>query len=416
MRTGVETPPSANARGAPWTGSRSRAPYTPTRGGGSPPSPSGVASRRRSRCGRWRRAPRAAPGCGAGLSNRTFLAWTSSGLETALFPFLFVGWVRAGLVDAPRGARAAWAAFAALARPDGLLLAGLTALEGAWSARRDPRRLLGLLPLALPVAHTLWRHATYGAWLPNTWYAKHVAPWPEMGLAYAAAFAWEYGYAIWLGVALVALRRWRPASPAAAVAIAGVLGHFVYYTLVIGGDHFEFRVYHALVLFLAWSFVPPARTFLSPGRTVGVVALGLLLGLPLPRAHHALTRGATHYKEPQSFIFPIAEHLPPPLSWYAVPWDALHRHLLSHFVGIRHAGHRTYLAHQVDRFPSREEGARIPADGIPVLAHSSVGYPAWTMPDVATIDKLGLNDRVIARTPNQGKRRKMAHDRAPPPG
>ena len=51
-----------------------------------------------------------------------------------------------------------------------------------------------------------------------------------------------------------------------------------------------------------------------------------------------------------------------------------------------------------------------------MLAHASVGYPAWTMPNVAILDKLGLNDRVIARTPKQGKRRKMAHDRQPPKG
>lgn len=350
------------------------------------------------------------------LSNRTFLAWTSSGLETALFTFLFLGWVRAGVIGASLPSRAAWAAVAALARPDGLLLAGLTALGALPDATRRPRSLLGLWPLLLPLAHVFWRRWFYDAWLPNTWYAKHVAPWPEMGLAYAGAFLLEYAGWAWLLVAVVAARRWRPAHLPQALAVAGVALHFAYYTFVIGGDHFEFRVYQPLVVCLAWSFAPLARTFLSPARAFRVMGLALLLGLPLPWAHHALTRDATHYKQPESFIFPIAEHLPPPLSWYALPWDALHRHLLSHFVGVRHAGHRTYLAHQVERFPSRDVGATLPAEGIPVLAHSSVGYPAWTLPDVAIIDRLGLNDRVIARTPKKSKRRKMAHDRAPPPG
>lgn len=351
------------------------------------------------------------------VTNRTFLAWSSSGLETALFTFLFLGWVRAGLAESRVFTLASWAGLAALARPDGLLFVGLTGLYGVWEARRASKRLLMLLPLLLPLVHTLWRHGYYGMWLPNTYYAKHVAPWPEVGAAYVAAFILEYGYIVWLIVAAVAIVRVRRfALSSTALVVTGVFGHFLYYTAIIGGDHFEFRVYQPLVVALALSFAPLARTFLTPGRTFAALTLGLFLGLPIPWAHHALTRGATHYKQPESFIFPIAEHVPWPLSWYAVPWDALHRHLLSHFVGIRVEGHRTYLAHQVDRFPTREEGGKISGDGLPVLAHTSVGYPAWTMPNVAILDKLGLNDRVIARTPKQGKRRKMAHDRRPPKG
>jgi arabinofuranosyltransferase len=278
-------------------------------------------------------------------------------------------------------ALASWAGLAALARPDGLLFVGLTGLYGVWEARRAPKKILALAPLLLPLVHTLWRHGYYGMWLPNTYYAKHVAPWPEMGAAYVAAFILEYGYIVWLVVAAVAIVRVRRfALSSTALVVTGVFGHFLYYTAIIGGDHFEFRVYQPLVVALALSFAPLARTFLTPGRTFAALTLGLFLGLPIPWAHHALTRGATHYKQPESFIFPIAEHVPWPLSWYAQPWDALHRHLLSHFVGIRVEGHRTYLAHQVDRFPTREEGGKISGDGLPVLAHTSVGYPAWTMP------------------------------------
>src|SRR5262249_27009988 len=67
------------------------------------------------------------------VTNRTFLSWLSSGLETALFQALFTLW----FVTALRPAAAqgeAWlcrwsllAALAALARPDGLLCALATA-------------------------------------------------------------------------------------------------------------------------------------------------------------------------------------------------------------------------------------------------------------------------------------------------
>lgn len=274
------------------------------------------------------------------------------------------------------------------------------------------------MPLLLPAAHLLWRRATYGEWLPNTYFAKHVAPWPEMGVPYAAAFVLEYGYVVWIGVAALAALRVRPRLDFRAIVVTGVVLHFLYYTLDVGGDHFEFRVYQPLVALLALSFAPLCAALGWSRRRAFVVMLtGWLLGLPIPWTHFALTNGATHYKQAESFVFPIAGHLPPPLSWMARPWDALQRHTIRHFVGIRHAGHRTYLAHQVERFPTRGEGIAIGTQAdLPILAHSSVGYPAWTMPNVYILDKLGLNDRVIARTPKTSVWRQMAHDRDPPPG
>ena len=105
--------------------------------------------------------------------------------------------------------------------------------------------------------HVLWRRATYGQWLPNTYYAKYVAPWPQAGLRYLAAFVLEYAWWVWLAVALVAcLRGLRPRSdtfsvrlralsPAAAVALlatCALVAQLAYYVLLVGGDHFEFRV------------------------------------------------------------------------------------------------------------------------------------------------------------------------------
>src|SRR5262249_18434401 len=62
------------------------------------------------------------------LSNRTFLAWTSSGLETPLFNFLFTGWVTACVLR-PRNVAllSTAAALVALTRPDGYLAVAATA-------------------------------------------------------------------------------------------------------------------------------------------------------------------------------------------------------------------------------------------------------------------------------------------------
>jgi arabinofuranosyltransferase len=52
-----------------------------------------------------------------------------------------------------------------------------------------------------------------------------------------------------------------------------------------------------------------------------------------------------------------------------------------------------------------------------VMESTSVGVVGWALPNVAILDKLGLNDRVVASSPpTGGPDRQMAHDRRAPPG
>ncbi len=47
----------------------------------------------------------------------------------------------------------------------------------------------------------------------------------------------------------------------------------------------------------------------------------------------------------------------------------------------------------------------------------TVGVPGWVFPNVAILDELGLNDRVIAHSePAHPEHRLMAHDREAPAG
>lgn len=361
------------------------------------------------------------------VTNRTWLAWTSSGLETAMWTTLLLTWT---WLATARGGRPPWAmaavaALLALTRPDGLLFVAAT---GAWVGlvawrSRDARALLAMTPFLAVAAHLAWRLRTYGYPLPNTYYAKHLGAWPDMGLLYLQNFAIEYAFWIWGALVVLALLRvawsgpWTVGAPL--VAAVSLTAHFAYYTLIVGGDHFEFRIYHHLVPLVLLTFPWACDRLGLPGKaTVGLLIGMLALGTVIPWTHWAHTRHAVGHKDVGSFRYPVARHLPGPLAWYAQPWDRTHRELLSHFVGIRHQGHKTYARYQVGRFPSLEEGSRIAPDGYPVLRHSSVGVPGWTMPHVAIIDTLGLNDAVIARTPSTRppEKRKMAHDRSPPPG
>lgn len=360
------------------------------------------------------------------VTNRTFLAWTSSGLETSLFTFELVAWAAVALVGRPVEDRrhlvllATLAALLALTRPDGYLFCAATVAIGALRGP-DP---LPALPFLLPLAHVLWRRATYGLWLPNTYYAKHVAPWPQAGLPYMGAFLLEYGYWIWALVALAALVRLprvRPQRPelGRAFAVAALVGHVAYYVLLVGGDHFEFRIFQHLVPLLVVTLPWLSDRLVRPSRTVAVLVAMLLVGLPIPWTHWAHTKDLHDREQTRKLRYKVAPHFPLPVRWYAAAWDEMQDFCIGRFVGLRHQNHKNFLAYQWTRFPTREEGLALPTDDFPVYHHISVGAPGWVMPTIAIVDDFGLSDRVIAASPprtTDPARRFMAHDRKPPPG
>jgi arabinofuranosyltransferase len=70
---------------------------------------------------------------GAVLANRTFLAWTSSGLETAMFNFFLIYWVYSSYCLNPASRNWMWGVSVStslvyLTRPDGLLFSAATLL------------------------------------------------------------------------------------------------------------------------------------------------------------------------------------------------------------------------------------------------------------------------------------------------
>lgn len=375
------------------------------------------------------------------VCNRTFLTWLSSGLETALFNFALLWWVTEALARGSDRTRS-WvirlstsAAIAALTRPDGLLAVGGTVLllADAWGQREAGLRAamgwLRALPLAATPVHVLWRHSFYGEWLPNTFYAKHVAAWPESGWRYLASFTVENGVWVWLAIAalwlVVATRRlaragWRPPRRSwPALVVAGVLfGHFSYYTWIIGGDHFEYRVYSHLppLLFASGLWMLAALT-----RRAGVVFAALSLffvaSLPVAYVHWSETRHLDTRRETHGLARPIAARFPAPLRPIVGAWDDWQSWLVEHHVGMRHQEHKLFWLYRTRTLPGRSEGAKLRWSERPVTATNSVGVVGWVLPGVAVIDTFGLNDRVIARAPVEaGRKRLMAHDRHPPIG
>lgn len=194
-----------------------------------------------------------------------FTAWTESGMEVMLASPLLTACV---LLYA-RGARRwllglLFGAFA-LVRPEGLFVFAAACAHAAfeWRAQRrasgstarPPFALLaGFAAVVLP--HLVWRIATYGDWLPNTFYAKSgltaasllrgatyagkfalaAAPLVAGALALRASIAGRFGrfvpllLAVWAGIvvleggdAMPACRFFAPVAPILCLATAAVL-------------------------------------------------------------------------------------------------------------------------------------------------------------------------------------------------
>ena len=372
------------------------------------------------------------------LSNRTFLAWLSSGLETAMFNFLLIWFCYEALAPAESRASLWWvgrltaaAGLAALTRPDGMLAVAcaVAVLVPDTFERRSPRRLLAALPLLLLPLHLLWRHRTYGEWLPNTYYAKALGAWPESGLRYLASFVLEYGIWVWLGIVavwLVARLRAlpRPLLPSlwaardAFLVVGMLVAHWTYYTFLIGGDHFEYRVYSHLIPLL-WLSAIWMLTRISSDTRVILATLGffLLASLPIPWVHWSETRALERRGDTFRLAAPISQRFVPPFDRIVAVWDGWQSWLIEHSVCMRHQEHKAFHQRRVSMLPTREEGARVSWDQRAVFADGSVGVLGWVLPNVAIIDTVGLNDYVVARLPPPPHRsvgRQMAHDREAP--
>jgi hypothetical protein len=211
--------------------------------------------------------------------------WTWAGLETPLFALLvLLGW-RAALDRAPLTAGAA-GVLLTITRPEGVAVGGLFLLWAMLAAPDRRRALAGAAVFAGGVAaFFLWRHAVYGSWLPNTYYAKtgDAAGQLKTGLPYTGDFLLRYGLPLaatglaagWRGARGLPVRR-------TLLPTAGVLLFWTAYVTVIGGDMlgmFRFWVPVLPMLVIAAVAMAAAAGWLRRPPWAGalVVVLGAVL-------------------------------------------------------------------------------------------------------------------------------------------
>jgi arabinofuranosyltransferase len=131
-----------------------------------------------------------------------FAVWCSGGLETQMFTALGLAGMVLYLAEQSAGVRGHWSglafAFAAMTRPEGLLLFGLTGLHRValklirrqWlPSRQDIGWALGfVIPFGL---FFLWRYSYYGYPFPNTFYAKGDSGWAT-ARRWGLPYLWDF--------------------------------------------------------------------------------------------------------------------------------------------------------------------------------------------------------------------------------
>ena len=174
--------------------------------------------------------------------------WTLAGLETPLFGLLIVWAWREALGRSPLQAGVA-GLLLVLTRPEGPALAVIFlawsllpagGLNPARSPLRSARAWAGpAILVAGTAAFFLWRHATYGWWLPNTYYAKtgdlqgQLATGLPYGLAFLAAYL-PVPALLTLGVVIrCGAGRLRDREVLAGL---GLMAFWWCYVVVVGGD------------------------------------------------------------------------------------------------------------------------------------------------------------------------------------
>ena len=396
-------------------------------------------------------------------SSATFAKWTSGGgLETRQFTFFVVLAVVA--LTAHQGSRrgalvaSLSLALASLTRPEGPLIA---ACCFAWWAAQEAaggggersggvrewafgllRRIdwRGATALALPFllvvgAHVLWRYSYYGEWLPNTYYAKYVRPWWDIGLQYLAAAGVETGLYLLLPLGLwAAWARWRKRRDLAYGLPLLIIALHAAYLARIGGGNMEWRMmdFHWPLLAL-----PAADGLTGAGSALGralgrrrvgaraadgrlwAVALFLPVLFYAGAIQGALLR-ATSY--PTTSFISLDElqpgWIPPAPGMPALVGLSAN---LREMINVRGSGRRlgpyfvNWLRRRWEAYDDMERGL-IPGDAVAFVG--AAGVMPYYLPDLTFVDYLGLSDWVIARNPvtAPNSERRFAHDRFPPPG
>ena len=341
------------------------------------------------------------------LTNRTFLAFMTSGTEAALFNFLTLWWVYAATSEKNKAFSLVLCAnLLALCRPEGLVFVPATVCFLLLSAVRKRSVLKSLL--ALPFSgligfYYVWLNKTYGDYVPLSVSAYFRDFFPAFGRDYVLSFVIEYALYFWLLFFVVwcgfkFLIRRQKGFPELVLLLLTFAAYAGYYLTVTGGDILEYRPLSLFVPLCAVAGVKMlAENVVGRASTVFILVLVyILVSTPIPMTHRAMTKDLETRRE-TAFLYRPVSGKAGWLAFFTKQWDEAQKRLIYQGIGLRHQEHKVLSELLLQSFPDREEGSRIPKEANVLFAWDFIGVPAWTLPEVVIIDLSGQNNRTVAK-------------------
>ena len=381
--------------------------------------------------------------------NRNVVTWSTSGMETALANFFVVSWVLWANTKASMHSRyflfilSLIASLAYLTRPEWLLLCLATGLIIGQFIFTD-RSLIKhapfvVSPFILNFSHLLWRKWYYGDWLPNTYYAKVPTPWPESGIRYTTLFIiennlWPLIFLSFLGIMFYIRQSsiksvWNNLNNnrfiCSLLSVGVCIGQVAYYTLIAGGDVFEFRPYSYLNFLVIPAFYFGLKYLAQPWYKSRLAILIIFGASTLPIQWHQWIETNKLYQQTKGgsrvsgykFV-ETADYVHSSVRPYFQFLDEIRTWLFVRLVAVPQREHQAGVERMQYGVPEslRKQYLKPFSElGYPVSSLKTIGWPGWVHPNVAIIDHYGLVDYHVARTqPNHI--RTLAHDRSPPVG
>lgn len=236
-------------------------------------------------------------------SNFTFASFSVSGMETQFFTLLFVFnlWLLS-FYSFPEtqfkrihGYLLGFSlALLPLARPEGILLAGILGIAYLLQIRKRGNNYSLLVWLAMGFAWVLglflyWKFTFYGELLPNTFYAKTGNPSIIKGFLYVLLFLASYFIP---GILAILPGKWSSFKTSPLVKLAAVyLAIWTVYLIAIGGDFMEFRMWIPMMP-LIWLLIGSVLFRVNLKQNLRWLALSLFF---VSNIFHAFTFGEAWY-------------------------------------------------------------------------------------------------------------------------
>ena len=361
------------------------------------------------------------------ITNRTFLAFMTSGTEAALFNFLVLLWVYAVTSNKTKPFFLVFCSLLlSLCRLEGFIFVAASVcflILFAFQKRSPVKSLLAIPFSGIAGLYYIWLNETYGDYLPLSFSAFFKEPFPDFGRDYILSFVLEYSLYFWVIFLFVwagfkfIVRRQDGFIPLFLLMLT-FMAYVGFYLFIMGGDILEYR---PLSFFIPLCTLAGIKMLAEnivgrPSTVVIILLVYILISTAIPMTHRSITQNLETRRE-TAFLYRPVSGKTGWLGFFTKQWDESQKKLIYQGIGLRHQEHKILTEELKKTFPERQDGQRIPQASNYLFAWDFVGVPAWTLPQAVIIDLSGQNNKIVAQTDFKfPKRRLFGHERNVPDG